>query len=322
MPVETTVGFDVGAIIAIEGGGNSETGVIASFGSIVLTTGLTNSYPANSTVTLYVTTTFTSSVTLSTTVSTTSKISSTRTTGSSTTVTTVTSVYDVWTQGKCDRWIYYIDGCTLAANELNLSTVEAVDDGQSGGWTDPPYCYIENSVLKFNSDGTNRGLCSQSDQCICASLSPTYTATSETSTTRTVPIPPTRSPTFMPTPIPTVPCFDVDVTENVTESHLWHDSTGTEFNCDWYAAMGCPSDASLYSNFGHSAQQACCVCGGGQAEPSEKVSLGVTVQGVSFDLLSQDQEAKDAIESSIKAVVATAAGVDIDDVEVEFFEGS
>jgi hypothetical protein len=42
-------------MVLIEGGGNSETGVIASIGSLVLTTGLTNSYPADSTVTLYAT---------------------------------------------------------------------------------------------------------------------------------------------------------------------------------------------------------------------------------------------------------------------------
>jgi hypothetical protein len=57
--VESTLGFDVGAAILIEGGGNSETGVIASIGSIMLADGLTNSYPIDSTVTLHVTPTTT-----------------------------------------------------------------------------------------------------------------------------------------------------------------------------------------------------------------------------------------------------------------------
>jgi len=48
------VGFDVGANILIEDGGNTEMAVIASIGSIVLTTGLANSYPVGSTVTLSV----------------------------------------------------------------------------------------------------------------------------------------------------------------------------------------------------------------------------------------------------------------------------
>jgi hypothetical protein len=44
--------FEVGDSILIEGGGKSETGVIASLGSIVLTTGLKSDYPAGSDVTL------------------------------------------------------------------------------------------------------------------------------------------------------------------------------------------------------------------------------------------------------------------------------
>jgi len=50
LPVESTVGYGVGDVILIQGGGNSETGIIASIGSMVLTAGLANSYPANSTV--------------------------------------------------------------------------------------------------------------------------------------------------------------------------------------------------------------------------------------------------------------------------------
>jgi len=46
------VGFDVGATVLVEGDGNSETGVIAGIGSIVLAAGLKNGYPAGSTVKL------------------------------------------------------------------------------------------------------------------------------------------------------------------------------------------------------------------------------------------------------------------------------
>jgi hypothetical protein len=52
LPVASTVGFSVGCTVEIEGGGNSETGVVASIGSLVLTSGLTNSYPAATTVNL------------------------------------------------------------------------------------------------------------------------------------------------------------------------------------------------------------------------------------------------------------------------------
>lgn len=56
LPVLSTVGFDVGGTVFVEGGGNSEMGVIASIGSIVLTAGLANDYPAGSTVSLQVST--------------------------------------------------------------------------------------------------------------------------------------------------------------------------------------------------------------------------------------------------------------------------
>ena len=42
----------------------------------------------------------------------------------------------------------------------------AVDDGQDGVSYDPPYCYAEHGVLKFNSAGTNTGGCKR-DTCIC-----------------------------------------------------------------------------------------------------------------------------------------------------------
>jgi len=62
LPVESTENFDVGDIVVIVGGGNSELGVIASIGSIVLVDAMTNSYPAGSTVALYVATTVSSEV--------------------------------------------------------------------------------------------------------------------------------------------------------------------------------------------------------------------------------------------------------------------
>ncbi|CAK0903702.1 unnamed protein product [Prorocentrum cordatum] len=287
---------------------------------------LTTSSSSTSSTTV-TSTTMTASSTTGTSVTVTSSSSSTTVTSatmtSSSTVTTV--LYDVLTHGQCDRWIMYIDGCTLAAYELNLSTVPAIDDEQSGGWSDPPFCYLENSKLKFNSDGSNKGSCSQGDQCICASVSPTYTATSETTTTRTGYWPPTLSPTFAPTPAPTEQCFDLNVTENVTEWpgwHEWYDTGGPTYNCDWYGTMNCPSDSPAFRNFGHIAQEACCACGGGQDELSQKVSVGITVQGVDFVLLSQNEEVQEAFKGTIQITLASAAGVNPDNVDVELYAGS
>ena len=57
--------------------------------------------------------------------------------------------------------------CQSAARELGLSDVWAVDDGQTGEMYDPPFCYFEESSLKFNNLGTNTGLCDTYDICLC-----------------------------------------------------------------------------------------------------------------------------------------------------------
>jgi hypothetical protein len=44
----------------------------------------------------------------------------------------------------------------------------------------------------------------------------------------------------------------------------WHDSDGSTFNCDWYAeGTNCLVHGEFYSNFGYTAREACCACGGG-----------------------------------------------------------
>ena len=57
--------------------------------------------------------------------------------------------------------------CSAAAVVLELSDTTAVDDNQSGVTYDPPYCYFENNVLKFNSNGLNTGNCTATDKCVC-----------------------------------------------------------------------------------------------------------------------------------------------------------
>ena len=58
---------------------------------------------------------------------------------------------------------------------------------------DPPYCYIENGVLKFNGDGTNAGACGSDggfgaaylDKCLCKIIITTTATTTTTSTATT-----------------------------------------------------------------------------------------------------------------------------------------
>jgi hypothetical protein len=47
---------------------------------------------------------------------------------------------------------------------------------------------------------------------------------------------------------------------------VWHDSAGHQYTCAWYASKGKCSDlGDDYANFGYTANQACCSCGGGKA---------------------------------------------------------
>ena len=73
--------------------------------------------------------------------------------------------------GDCPRGeeIKSLIECSAAGRYLNLQDVSASMDGQDGGVSyDPPFCYYENNMLKFNA-GRNSGLCTSTDICICAS---------------------------------------------------------------------------------------------------------------------------------------------------------
>lgn len=70
---------------------------------------------------------------------------------------------------------------------------------------------------------------------------------------------PTASPTKSPTKAPTLPCSD--------SYENWYDVDGPQYDCDWYASNNnCAIYGDLYANplfGGTTANQACCVCGGG-----------------------------------------------------------
>jgi len=60
--------------------------------------------------------------------------------------------------------------------------------------------------------------------------------------------------TLQPTP-PPPPCND--------NPAGWYDSDGPVYDCDWYANGQCAALGNGYENFGATANQACCGCGGG-----------------------------------------------------------
>lgn len=44
----------------------------------------------------------------------------------------------------------------------------------------------------------------------------------------------------------------------------WHDADGFDFDCDWYAEEdNCAVFGDYFANFGKTANEACCICGGG-----------------------------------------------------------
>jgi len=78
------------------------------------------------------------------------------------------------------------------------------------------------------------------------------------------PPPLTPGPPAPAPPAPGPPAC-VDTPEN------WHDSDGPYYNCKWYADTGsCASFGDAYVNFGKTANQACCECGGGSTTDVEQ----------------------------------------------------
>ena len=79
--------------------------------------------------------------------------------------------YALAKKGRCAKGteITSQSDCSAAAQYLKLSDTSAEYDGQKNGVSfDPPFCYFELGVLKFNG-GRNTGSCTQIDQCLCAS---------------------------------------------------------------------------------------------------------------------------------------------------------
>ena len=74
------------------------------------------------------------------------------------------------TSGTCYP-ILSLSECKIAAVALDISFTRAYDDGQYAAISDPPYCYVENKILKFNQASImgrgNTGSCSHTDECLC-----------------------------------------------------------------------------------------------------------------------------------------------------------
>ena len=69
------------------------------------------------------------------------------------------TIVEKWS-GSC-AWITSYAECEAAAQHLGLSDMIAGPSPvtEEDVWGDPPFCYVEDGSLKFNSDGSNFGNC-------------------------------------------------------------------------------------------------------------------------------------------------------------------
>ena len=136
------------------------------------------------------------------------------------------------------------------------------------GWYDidgPTYScswYAQGSnCASYGNSYANFGKTANQACCVCGGgvtgpvPSPVVVPPPTKAPTRTPSRTPSRSPSKTPTKAPGV-CVD--------NPQGWYDIDGPTYSCPWYAqGSNCASYGSGYANFGKTANQACCACGGG-----------------------------------------------------------
>lgn len=75
--------------------------------------------------------------------------------------------FELKTKGFCNHAVASLKECTEAGERLKLADPIAHEDGQAGATYDPPHCYFEENSLLFNEGGTNAGMCTDVDVCVC-----------------------------------------------------------------------------------------------------------------------------------------------------------
>lgn len=127
---------------------------------------------------------------------------------------------------------------------------------------------LDSNCASFGHQFANNGLTANQACCVCGGGAPK----ADTPTQPPVP-PPTPAPvvTATPPPVPSPtrpPIWDFIDNGNCDNSPQdWHDSDGEDFDCIWYALdNNCASFGHDFANNGLTANQACCVCGGGVSQ--------------------------------------------------------
>ena len=137
--------------------------------------------------------------------------------------------YELRTTGQCAVYITTVSECQLAASALGLVDTTASNDGKSNSEYDPQGCYVTTKNLnkygspKVNIAGTNTGMCSLVDQCLCKLASPTMSPTAPPWTKH-----PTQIPTRVPTRVPTVHLKAPGIAELLKRCNLLMNTTFNE----------------------------------------------------------------------------------------------
>jgi len=111
----------------------------------------------------------------------------------------------------------------------------------------------------YGDDHENEGMTANEACCVCGGGDKLMPTTSPIAI-------PTPSPTAIPTPSPNGPSGSTCIDNPID----WYDSGGEFFDCIWYGsdASYCANWGDLFENFNATANQACCVCGGGDERPT------------------------------------------------------
>jgi hypothetical protein len=167
--------------------------------------------------------------------------------------------------------LYLVSGETFSPTASLSPSLSCSDDPE--GWYDSDgeryscewYASNSNSCANYGDGYANFGKTANQACCVCGGGA---RGTAPTKTTVSPSISPSESITTPPSAPPTEVCTDSP--EN------WHDSNGTAFNCDWYGKSTdrCSNFGDVYENEddGKTANQACCVCGGGRNQNDQSSS--------------------------------------------------
>ncbi|GFH58999.1 PKD domain-containing protein [Chaetoceros tenuissimus] len=94
---------------------------------------------------------------------------------------------------------------------------------------------------------------------------------------------PTSKPSFSPSSLPTSKPFSTLIpslsNDMCFDSQGWYDAGGPYFDCNFYSKKNyCELYGNLFQNFGQTASQACCACGGGTINDKEDEKKCVNVK--------------------------------------------